>query len=67
MVGENTVFFWYDCKYFNPNSPAQDVCPEVILETSYSDTLNGYFGNKWEEPFKKWFSYHFELPIKTVG
>lgn len=59
-------FYWYSCDYFNPNSPASEMCPTVSLEVEYENQLNGYFGDMWKEPFKKWFKYHFELPIKTI-
>jgi hypothetical protein len=59
-------FYWYDCDYFNPNSPASEKCPMVNLETQYENQLNGYFGDMWHEPFKKWFNYHFNLPVKTI-
>ena len=64
--GDNDCFRWYSCNYFNPGSPAQEICPTVTVEYSYTNTLNGYFGDKWEEPFKKWFTEKFDLPIKTV-
>jgi hypothetical protein len=59
-------FFWYDCDYFNPNSPASEKCPIVSVENEYKNQLDGYFGNMWHGPFKKWFKEHFELPVKTI-
>ena len=59
-------FRWYGCEYFDPNSPASEICPTVSLEIEYENQLNGYFGDMWKEPFKKWFKYHFDLPVKTV-
>jgi len=63
---EEGCFRWYHCDYFNEKSPAQDICPTITIETQYTDVLNGYFGNMWEEPFKKWINLHFDLPVKTV-
>jgi len=63
---EETCFRWYDCDYFDPNGYARDICPTVSLEYEYENILNGYFGDRWHEPFKKWFKYHFELPVKTI-
>ncbi len=63
---ENTIFKWYDCEYFYPNSDAQTICPTVVVEHPYDDTLLAYFSDKWEEPFKKWFTENFNLPVKTV-
>jgi hypothetical protein len=59
-------FRWYSCGYFTPDSYAKDICPTVSLEYEYENTLNGYFGDAWKEPFKKWFKYHFDLPVKTI-
>jgi hypothetical protein len=59
-------FYWYGCDYFNPNSPASEKCPIVSVELKYKKQLDGYFGDLWHGPFKKWFKEHFELPVKTV-
>jgi len=63
---EEGCFRWYDCDYFNEGSPAQDICPTITIENEYVNALNGYFGEMWQEPFKKWIELHFELPVKTV-
>ena len=63
---EEGCFRWYDCDYFNEGSPAQDICPTITIETQYIDVLNGYFGDMWQEPFKKWIQLHFDIPVKTV-
>lgn len=63
----DTCFRWSSCDYFNKNSPAQDSCPEVVIESPYDEQLNNYFGDLWEEPFKKWFKENFQLPVKTVA
>jgi hypothetical protein len=60
------IFKWYDCMYFYPDSSAQDICPTVVIEHPYDNKLIAYFGDKWEEPFKKWFTENFNLPVKTV-
>ena len=59
-------FYWYDCEYFDPNSPASEICPTVSVEYEFENQLNGYFGNMWHGPFKKWFTENFNLPVKTV-
>jgi hypothetical protein len=59
-------FYWYACDYFNPNSPASEICPMVSVEVQYEKQLNGFFGDLWKEPFKKWFNEHFELPVNTI-
>ena len=59
-------FYWYDCEYFTPNSPVSKKCPLVSVEIEYKKQLDGYFGDMWHEPFKKWFKEHFELPVKMI-
>ena len=59
-------FYWYDCEYFTPNSPASEKCPLVSVEIEHKKQLDGYFGNLWHKPFKKWFKEHFELPVKMI-
>ena len=59
-------FYWYDCEYFTPNSPVSEKCPMVSVEIEHKKQLDGYFGNLWHGPFKKWFKEHFELPVKTI-
>jgi hypothetical protein len=63
---DDTCFRWYDCEYFNPDSYARDICPTVTVEVKYENILNGYFGDMWKEPFRKWFIHNFEEPVKTV-
>lgn len=65
--GDGTCFRWYGCEYFNERANPRNFCPTVTVENEYSNTLNGYFGDLWHEPFKKWFTLHFDLPIKTVN
>lgn len=59
-------FYWYDCEYFTPNSPVSEKCPLVSVEIEYKKQLDGYFGDMWHGPFKKWFKEHFELPVKMI-
>ena len=59
-------FYWYACDYFIPHSTASRNCPIVTVENEYKNQLDGYFGNMWHGPFKKWFKEHFELPVKTI-
>jgi len=63
---DDTCFRWYDCEYFNSNSYARDICPTVTVEYKYENILNGYFEDKWREPFRKWFIYVFDIPVKTI-
>jgi hypothetical protein len=65
---DDTCFRWYDCTYFtNQSDSPNKLCPIVQVEYQYETTLNGYFGDKWKEPFKKWFTHHFEIPVNLIG
>jgi len=64
---DNNIFRWYGCDYFKQGSNARDICPELVVEGPYDVQLNSYFGDKWEEPFRKWFVKKFKIPCKTVA
>lgn len=64
---DETCFRWSSCDYFNPNSPAQNICPEVVVESPFDEQLNNYFGDLWHEPFKKWFTEKLNLPVKSIA
>ena len=59
-------FRYYFCDYFNQGSSAKDICPIISLESQYTETLNSYFGEMWQDPFKKWIKLNFDLSVKTV-
>jgi hypothetical protein len=41
--------------------------PIVEFEDTYSSKqLDSIFGNRWEEPFKRWFEDKFHFPVKTI-
>ena len=63
---DDGCFRWYDCEYFDKGSNARKLCPIVQLEHPFDIQLNGYFGDNWHEPFKKWFTKHFKLPVNTI-
>lgn len=63
---EETCFRWYSCEYFYGDSPRTHDCPLVSIENEYLNTLRGYFGDAWVEPFKKWFTENFDLPVKSI-
>ena len=66
LGSDEGCFRWYDCDYFIQGGHAKGLCPTISIENQYVDTLNGYFGDSWHEPFKKWIRIHFDLPVKTV-
>jgi hypothetical protein len=39
---------------------------EIYNNTVYR-TLNGYFGDKWKQPFIDWFWDKFNVPVKTIN
>jgi hypothetical protein len=61
-----TCFTWYGKQYWIKNRDMSHKCPVVDIEREYYNQLDGYFGDKWKESFKKWFIRNFEYPIKTV-
>lgn len=61
---DETCFRWYSCDYFGP--AAQSVCPLVTIETYYQKQLNSLFNDRWEDPFKRWFTEKFNLPVKSI-
>ena len=74
---DDNLFMWYDVDYWK--SDEMDHQDEENLKKwieqspilSFNDidtfnTLNGYFGDKWYQPFKDWFMENFRLPIKTI-
>jgi hypothetical protein len=41
--------------------------PIVEFEDTYSSKqLDSIFGDRWEEPFKRWFEDKFHFPVKTI-
>ena len=64
--GDNNIFKWYSPEYFNEGTPVRDRAPLVFLEDKYAETLNLSFSDMWHEPFKRWFTENFNLPINDV-
>ena len=74
---DDNLFMWYDVDYWKSDEMEhQDeenlkewIEQSPILSFNDIDTfdiLNGYFGDKWHQPFKDWFLDNFNLPIKTI-
>jgi hypothetical protein len=61
----DSCFRWYGKMYFN-NLQSREKAPIVDIEEEYTQKLNGYFGDLWHEPFKKWFKHNFNFPVKTI-
>jgi hypothetical protein len=63
--------YWYSDEISHHNKEMIDEWKEKspMLEFEDTDTfntLNGYFGDRWHQPFKDWFMEHFKKPIKTI-
>ena len=63
--------YWYSDEMNHHNKEMIDEWVEQSPILSFNDidtfnTLNGYFGDKWHQPFKDWFMEHFKKPIKTI-
>jgi hypothetical protein len=76
--GDNTVFRWYGEDYWTGEeselwtdeyiNEMKNKSPQLeIYDNTVYRTLNGYFGDRWEEPFKIWFEDNFHFPVKTIG
>jgi hypothetical protein len=74
---DENLFRWYDKGYWevdeldykNDEDLKKLIEQSPILsfdDTDTFNTLNGYFGDKWYQPFKDWFLDNFNLPIKTI-
>jgi hypothetical protein len=70
---EEIVFKYYQqCWWDIENGTAATLemynkSPMIIFENAREyDTLNGYFGSKWIEPFKKMFWDVYDLKVKTI-
>jgi hypothetical protein len=74
---DENLFKWYDKGYWesddmsNIDRETLDKWIEDSPILSFDDTdtlntLNGYFGDRWYQPFKDWFLDNFNLPIKTI-
>jgi len=74
---DDNLFMWYDIDYWKSDEmdhQSEENLKKWIEQSpilSFNDidtfnTLNGYFGDKWYQPFKDWFMEHFKKPIKTI-
>lgn len=63
---DNQCFYWYSEDYFDEGTKIKERAPIVVLNEKYLNILNGYFDKEWIQPFKEWFTYNFNEPVKTV-
>lgn len=76
--GENVLFRWYDKDYWFDEDITKTTdyeklkkriedSPIVEFQNSHlSNQLDSIFGDRWEEPFKRWFEDNFHFPVKTI-
>lgn len=76
--GENVLFRWYDKDYWFDEDITKTTdyeklkkriedSPMVEFQNSHlSNQLDSIFGDRWEEPFKRWFEDNFHFPVKTI-
>jgi hypothetical protein len=63
--GEKEHMFYSVCD--NPNFfPQLDKCPMVTMNSTKYDIFTGYFGPRWVELFKIWFTEHTGLLVVHV-
>jgi hypothetical protein len=63
--GDEAHMFYSVCD--NPNFfPQLDKCPMVTMNSTKYDIFTGYFGPRWVELFKIWFTEHTGLPVVHV-
>jgi hypothetical protein len=66
--GDGDDFMWYSiCNNENLSEPLPEGhCPLVVLPTLKYDAIDGYFGNNWQELFKRWFLGHTGLDVVQI-
>ena len=67
-LGDDGDHMWYSvCNNHNLSEPLKDgFCPLVTINSKKYDALMGYFGPRWKELFKRWFTKNTGLPVVSV-
>jgi len=63
---DDVVFRYYDKGYFDTGTDLDEKSPLLSVDSEYELKLNGYFGDMWHEPLKKWFEQNFGMHVKTI-
>lgn len=74
---DETIFRWYGNDYWTSDdaegwgeeyrNDLSNKSPLLAFEDySLSYQLDSIFGDRWEEPFKRWFEDNFHFPVKTI-
>jgi len=65
--GDNAHMFYSECDNPHMDSPIrEDKCPLISIDSAKYDALDGFFGPRWKEIFKRWFTKHTGLPVVSV-
>ncbi len=65
--GDNAHMFYSECDNPHMDSPIrEDKCPLISIDSNKYDSLDGYFGPRWQELFKRWFTKNTGLPVVYV-
>ena len=65
--GESDHMYYTQCDNpnFDPPLPKHK-CPMITMDSAKYDSLDGFFGPRWKELFKRWFTKHTGLPVVSV-
>ena len=65
--GEEPHMWYSQCDNPNAEPPIPEhQCPLITIDSKKYDALDGYFGPRWQELFKRWFTKHTGLPVVHV-
>ena len=65
--GENAHMWYTECENPNLDPPLPGLnCPLITIDSAKYDALDGFFGPRWKELFKRWFTKHTGLPVLSV-
>jgi hypothetical protein len=64
--GDEPHMFYTLCDNPNEDPLPEHKCPMITIDSKKYDALDGYFGPRWQELFKRWFTKHTGLPVKHV-
>jgi hypothetical protein len=65
--GDNPHMWYSLCDNPNLDSPIREgYCPLISIDSKKYDSLDGYFGPRWQELFKRWFTKNTGLPVVHV-
>ena len=65
--GESAHMYYTQCDNPNFDPPLPEhKCPMITMDSAKYDSLDGFFGPRWKELFKRWFTKHTGLPVVGV-